>query len=209
MFSSEVFDRWAKDYDETVRACAVQGEYPFAGYFDALDQLFTLADSRRGASVLDLGFGTAALTRRLWEQGHPITGVDFSPEMVAIAAAKMPGAELYRFDFAAGLPPELDGRRFDFIVASYALHHLTDPQKYTFLRTLRGRLNPDGAVLIADLCFPTRAALEECRAAYGDEWDDGEYYFVEAELRAALPEYHIDAIPVSFCGDVLILSPED
>ena len=209
MLSSEAFDRWAASYDDDVRACVEADEYPFAGYFDALDQLFDLADSREGSSVLDLGIGTAVLARRLAEKGHPVAGVDFSAEMCARARESLPGALILRHDLTLGLPPELAGRRFDFIVASYSLHHLTEEQKTALLRALRDHLTPDGAVLIADVCFPDEAALRECRAAYGDQWDDEEYYFTEAGLRAALPEYHVDAIPVSFCADVLILSPED
>ena len=54
-----------------------------------------------------------------------------------------------------------------------------------------------------------RAGLEACREAYGEEWDDGEYYLVRDELESALPWFDVDCIPISFCADVMILSPAD
>ena len=63
--------------------------------------------------------------------------------------------------------------------------------------------------MVGDVSFPTRRGLEQCREAYGAEWDADEFYFVREELEQALPEYHLDAIPISFCADVLILTPEE
>lgn len=207
MLSSEAFDRWADSYDEDVRQCAEQDDYPFAGYFDALDQLYTLVRSREDTSVLELGFGTAVLMQRLYEKGHRITGVDFSAEMVKHTQAKLPNACLYQYDLTDGLPPELTGKQFDFIVASYVLHHLNDAQKVDFFHLLRQYLMSDGAVLVADVSFESRTALAQCREACEPGWDDEEAYFVVDELRAALPEYDIDTIPMSFCADVLIFTP--
>ncbi|MEA5038673.1 MAG: class I SAM-dependent methyltransferase [Clostridiaceae bacterium] len=209
MLSSEAFDRWAGSYDADVRDCARRDDYPFAGYFDALETLFSLVRTREGAEVLDLGFGTAVLTQQLYTQGHPVSGVDFSAEMLALAREKMPDAQLFRYDLTEGLPPELSARQFDFILASYSLHHLTDSQKVDFLSMLRRNLTQDGVILIADVSFESRASLNLCREACGGEWDDEECYFVLDELREALPEYDIDAIPMSFCADVLILTPAE
>jgi putative AdoMet-dependent methyltransferase len=39
---------------------------------------------RAPAKVLDIGFGTATLTSRLYDAGNAITGVDFSSEMVIL-----------------------------------------------------------------------------------------------------------------------------
>ena len=47
-------------------------------------------NSRPGADVLDLGFGTGMLTARLYAAGHPVAGVDFSQNMLDAARAKMP-----------------------------------------------------------------------------------------------------------------------
>lgn len=40
------------------------------------------------ASVLDIGFGTAVLTAKLYEQGCTIYGQDFSSRMLELASEK-------------------------------------------------------------------------------------------------------------------------
>lgn len=70
------------------------------------------------ATVLDIGFGTGVLTKRLYDQGCSIYGQDFSSRMIAIAAEKMPGSHLYQEDFSEGLAEPLRERRYDFVVAT-------------------------------------------------------------------------------------------
>jgi SAM-dependent methyltransferase len=74
------------------------------------------------AMVLELGCGTGSILARL-ETGAALTGLDRSPEMLAVAAAKVPGAELLEGDMA-----DFDlGRRFDVVVCVFdSLNHLLD-----------------------------------------------------------------------------------
>lgn len=206
--NAAAFDRWQATYDADVLACDQAGEYPFAGYCQLMEQLFQLVHSREGVSVLELGCGTGLLAGRLERAGHPVTGVDFSEKMLAQARKNAPDSVFYRSTLPQ-LPPELAGKQFDCIIAAYSLHHLRDEEKYAFFRALRPYLAPEGAILVGDVSFPTRRGLEQCREAYGAEWDADEFYFVREELEQALPEYHLDAIPISFCADVLILTPEE
>ena len=69
----------------------------------------------------------------------------------------------------------------------------------------------DGTVIIENTLRVeiVAAALEAVREAYEEEWDDSEFYLVREELEAALPQFDVDCIPISFCADVLILSPND
>jgi SAM-dependent methyltransferase len=47
---------------------------------------------RQGATVLDIGCGSGQpIARYLADRGHPITGVDGSPEMIAVFRANLPG----------------------------------------------------------------------------------------------------------------------
>ncbi|MBN3028456.1 class I SAM-dependent DNA methyltransferase [Ruthenibacterium lactatiformans] len=105
MLNSKGFDEWAAGYDASVRHSHDAGEYPFAGYDAVLSLIEARVNSRPGADVLDLGFGTGMLTARLYAAGHPVAGVDFSQNMLDAARAKMPCAELYLYDFTRGLPP--------------------------------------------------------------------------------------------------------
>jgi len=73
-------------------------------------------------SLLELGCGTGSILARL-DTGAQLTGLDQSPEMLAIAAGKVPGAQLVEGDMAA-----FDlGRRFDVIACVFdSVNHLLD-----------------------------------------------------------------------------------
>ena len=70
--NSKGFDEWAAGYDASVRHSHDAGEYPFAGYDAVLSLIEARVNSRPGADVLDLGFGTGMLTARLYAAGHPV-----------------------------------------------------------------------------------------------------------------------------------------
>jgi len=203
MLSSQGFDLWADGYDASVGLSDEENSYPFAGYKQVLGTIYRAirmqADCGR---VLDLGFGTGTLAHRLYQDGYEITGVDFSPRMIRLAQEKMPEAHLFCCDFSQGLPENLG--RFDAIVSTYALHHLTDEEKPVFLRGLLRHLKPGGKIYIGDVAFESREALEACRRQCGGEWDDEECYFVTEELEGALG-CHASFEKCSFCAGVIIL----
>ena len=203
MLDSQGFDRWIREYDPAVARSDRDGCYPFAGYAKLLDRICTLVVSRGRPAVLDLGFGTATLTARLYQSGCEIWGQDFSEGMRRLAQEKMPGAHLYGGDFSEGLAAPLRQQSYDFIVATYALHHLTDAGKLQLIRSVRGLLKNDGALLIGDVAFASRADMDRCRAQAGEAWDAEEHYFVADELKQALPDIVFE--PVSFCGGLLTL----
>ena len=183
MLNSKGFDLWADGYDKTVGISDEESTYPFAGYKEVLGRIFKAIMETTNAVVLDIGFGTGTLTMKLYEQGCSIYGQDFSARMIALASEKMPNAHLYQGDFSTGLVEPLQNRRYDYIVATYSLHHLTDAQKSVFLTELRDHLKENGKIMIGDVAFETRKDLERCRLAAGDAWDDEEIYFVAEELR--------------------------
>ena len=153
--------------------------------------------------MLDLGFGTAVLSARLYAAGCTVYGQDFSARMLEIAREKMPEAQLYQADLAEGLAASLRARKYDFIIATYSLHHLDFAGKVRLLEELRARLNPGGQVLIGDVAFATRADLEACRQAAGDDWDADEFYIVFEDLRAAFPDLRFEPLPP--CAGLLAL----
>ena len=204
MLDNKGFDLWADGYDHTVGLSDGENAYPFAGYKEILGRIFRTVMEKPGAVVLDVGFGTGTLTAKLYENGCTIYGQDFSERMVGLASEKMPDAHLYQGDFSQGLAEALRSRRYDFIVATYSLHHLADAQKVCFLRSLLERLNEGGKILIGDVAFRTRMDLEQCRRETGEEWDDEEVYFVIDELTSAFPNLRYQ--PVSYCAGILTLS---
>ncbi len=203
MLDSKGFDWWADGYDRTVGLSDEENRYPFAGYREVLGRIFRTVMEKPGCAVLDLGFGTGTLTAKLYEKGCRIFGQDFSARMLTLAAEKMPEARLYQGDFTQGLAEPLLRERYDFVIATYALHHLTDAQKPGFLRSLLALLKEDGAILIGDVAFRNRTELERCRREAGDEWDEDEYYFVADELKESFPGLTFTA--VSYCSGVLSL----
>ena len=203
MLNGKEFDLWADGYDKAVGISDEESTYPFAGYKKVLGFIFKTIMETANAVVLDIGFGTGTLTTKLYEHGCSIYGQDFSTRMIALASAKMPYAHLYQGDFSKGLVEPLRDRRYDYIVATYSLHHLTDTQKRVFLSELRDHLKENGKIIIGDVAFETRKNLERCRLAAGDAWDDDEIYFVAEELRKDLPG--LSFTQISDCAGVLML----
>lgn len=187
MLNNKGFDLWADDYDKSVGLSDEDGTYPFAGYKAILNEIYNRVLSACAKTVLDIGFGTGTLTAKLYEQGCVIYGQDFSDRMIALAQEKMPDARLFQGDFSNGLVEPLMQQKYDAIIATYSLHHLTDSQKVNFLKRLLMLLNEGGCIYIGDVAFETRAALQKCMEETGDEWDGDEIYFVYEELRAHFP----------------------
>ena len=203
MLDKKGFDLWADGYDVSVGLSDEKNTYPFAGYKTVLNSIYRTVLAKPKATVLDIGFGTGALTAKLYEQGCTIYGQDFSARMIELAAAKMPGAHLYQGDFILGLAEPLRQRRYDFIITTYSLHHLKDQQKIAFLKDLLTLLKENGQILIGDVAFETRADLDRCRKTAGDEWDDEEIYFVADELKRSFPTLSFEKM--SHCAGVLSL----
>ena len=207
MLSKQGFDLWANEYDQTVRVSEENNLYPFAGYKEIFNTIFNEVMQTEKSKILDIGFGTGILTHKLYENGHQIDGIDFSNEMIAIAQAKMPQANLMAWDISNGLPNEILTGKYDAIVSTYTLHHLTDEAKITFIQNLLPLLNDDGKIFIGDIAFQTRKDLEKCRKESAGYWDGDEFYFVSEEIHSALEdvctcEFH----PISHCGGVFIIT---
>lgn len=203
MASHETFDLWAEGYDQSVAFSNENDDYPFAGYKKVLGSIYGDVLSAAHRTVLDIGFGTGTLTSRLYENGCVIFGQDFSRKMIELAQPKMPCARLYCGDFSEGLAEELTRQKYDAIISTYALHHVTDAQKIRLIESLIPLLNEHGCLYIGDVAFDTREELEKCRERVGCEWDDDETYFVFEELSKPFPKMTFERL--SFCAGVLRL----
>ena len=204
MLDNNGFDLWADRYDESVGVSDEDNTYPFAGYKKILGRIYKTIMEKPNPAVLDIGFGTGTLTAKLYENGCEIYGQDFSSRMIDLASAKMPNAHLYQRDFTQGLAEPLKQKSYDFIVATYSIHHLRDDQKIVFLNELLEHLKDDGKILIGDVAFRTREELDQCKKKSGDEWDDDEIYCVADELRVEFPSLVFRKI--TFCSGILMLA---
>lgn len=202
MLDNKGFDLWADGYDESVQLSEENNEYPFAGYKDVLNTIYNLVHRKENAKILDIGFGTGILTKKLYDDGYEIFGIDFSEKMIEIAREKMPSAKLLQYDFSKGPPKELENIQFDYIISTYAMHHLEDKEKVDFINMIDNYLSDDGEIIIGDVAFKTRTLLEQCKAET-DEWDDDEVYIVFDELEEYFPEGNISFTTISHCAGIL------
>jgi tRNA (cmo5U34)-methyltransferase len=102
--------------------------------FDELQEQTIAAIPFTPARVLELGFGTAETTRRLWE-GYPetrITGIDSSPEMV-FKARELGWEEMRLGRIEDPLP---DGP-WDLVISVLTVHHLDADGKRDLFRRVR------------------------------------------------------------------------
>ena len=203
MLDQKGFDLWADGYDKAVGISDEDNTYPFAGYKEVLGRVFRAVMEKTGATVLDIGFGTGTLTTKLYENGCTVYGQDFSARMIELAREKMPEAVLVHRDFSEGLDESLHARRYDFIISTYALHHLDSAGKLPLIRELLDCLKPGGKLLIGDVAFRTQEDLDACRREAGEEWDDEEFYFIRDEMLKDFPAMEYEQ--VSGCAGLMIL----
>ena len=180
MFESSEFDSWAQSYDAEVVESDSKGTFPFAGYKKLMSVLYDEIAKKASSRVLDVGIGTGVLSSMLYKNGHCITGTDYSTEMLKIAQEKMPNAKLIQWDFTKDIPDCIKNKKFDFIISTYALHHITDDEKLRLISELLMLLDNDGVLFIGDIGFENLEEMEKCKDT--DEWDD-EFYFVMSEMR--------------------------
>lgn len=204
MLDNKGFDIWAGEYDESIPKLS-QG-YPFEGYYEVLSYVQSQIKILDETTILDIGVGTGLLTFELYKQGGQIFGIDFSKEMIKRAKERMQKATFYLHNFKHGLPKELNQQKFDYIVSSYAIHHLEDEDKVNFFNQLIKHLKDGGKIIIADIAFKTRKDLEEISNQSGDNWDNDEVYFVADELIERLKSNFITEYKqISSCAGVLNL----
>lgn len=163
MLSDKGFDLWADDYDESVEISDENNSYPFAGYKIILNKIYNEILRSSCKNSLDIGFGTGTLIFELYEHGYKIFGQDFSDRMLKISNEKMPKAQLFIGDISNGLVDQLLEYKYDAIIATYSLHHLSDFEKVSLIKDLLKQLNERGVIFIGDVAFKNRDEHDKCR----------------------------------------------
>ncbi|MFC7326460.1 class I SAM-dependent methyltransferase [Marinactinospora rubrisoli] len=101
--------------------------------------------------ALDVGCGDGLLARKLAARARTVTGIDISPEMIALArasAAGHPGLTFIEGDFrTAGLPTG----GYDFVCSVATIHHMDFEAALTRMREL---LRPGGTLVVVGLARP-------------------------------------------------------
>jgi ubiquinone/menaquinone biosynthesis C-methylase UbiE len=123
------------------------------------ERLVELVRLAPGEMVLDVGCGTGSLAlaaKRAVGSTGTVTGVDASPEMIALAARKATraGADVvFRAAAAERLP--FPDASFDVVLSTLMLHHLPGPVRLECVREARRVLKPGGRMLTVDFSAPS------------------------------------------------------
>ena len=113
------------------------------------DELVQALEAFRPAgSVLELACGPGVWTRQLLRHATEVTAVDASPEMLAIAAARV-GGERVRF-VQADLFDWSPGRRYDVVFIGFWLSHVPLERFGSFWSLVADGLKDGGRVFFAD-----------------------------------------------------------
>ena len=103
-----------------------------------------------GGHVLDVATGTGLVAELLLRDGHVVTGLDQSPEMLAAARARVDGrAELVEAS-AEALP--FPDASFDHLTFTYLLRYVDDPG--AVLRELARVIRPGGTIAMLEFGLP-------------------------------------------------------
>ena len=146
--------------NETYRALAgcydeMTEDVHYAAWADFLEKLFS-RETRPIKTVLDLACGTGTMSFLLAARGYEMIGVDFSPEMLAIASNKTLAGE--------GIPPiflcqameklDLYGTVDACVCLLDSINHVTNPEKlYKALQRVHLFLEP-GGLFVFDVHTP-------------------------------------------------------
>jgi putative AdoMet-dependent methyltransferase len=157
----------------------------YKDYEEALASVEQTIAAEQGEVGLDLGTGTGNLAGRFLANGIAMCGVDQSKEMLRQCRAKFPEMETKLGNFLA--IPYLDAQ-FDFVVSSFAFHHLSDEQKQLSLEEMDRVLKPGGRLCLADLIYSDepsqlkpQVGVEKFYASLGDllAWLDQHGFIVQ------------------------------
>ncbi|AXK34137.1 class I SAM-dependent methyltransferase [Streptomyces armeniacus] len=96
--------------------------------------------------VLEVGCGTGRVTAHLAGLGLPASGVDLSPEMIAVARQSEPGL---RFDVGSMLSLDAPDGSLGGVVAWYSVIHIEEEQLPAVFAEFHRVLAPGGHVLLA------------------------------------------------------------
>lgn len=205
MLDNKGFDNWAGEYDKSIDR--LSKGYPFEGYYKVLEYVRDFIDLEYNVKILDLGIGTGLLTYELYKNGGQVHGVDFSSEMIKKAKEKMPTGNFYEHNFKQGIPEEIKNLQFDYIVSSYAIHHLDDSEKVSFILELKKVLKQNGKIIIADISWKNKELMEECKEISKKYWDEEEIYFIGDEMVNKLRDIGINSYyeQLSSCAGVLVI----
>jgi demethylmenaquinone methyltransferase / 2-methoxy-6-polyprenyl-1,4-benzoquinol methylase len=165
---------------------------------DPLWRRFLVGRLPQGGHVLDVATGTGLVARELLRRGHRVTGVDQSPEMLAVARARFAGRVELVEASATALP--FADASFDHLTVTYLLRYVDDPG--ATVAELARVVRPGGTVASLELGVPrgparrlwdlySGAGLRLAGRALGNGWREvGD--FLSGSIKDFWGRYPID-----------------
>ena len=182
--SANVFGKYASAYDAIYRQKNYEAECDF------LETVFRAHSGIEVRSILDLGCGTGGHSTRMARRGYRVTGLDRSPEMIAIAEEKATGEGLDNPpDFRVADIQNYDlCEEFDAVVCMFAVlgYQTSNEELFRTLVNARRHVKP-GGLFICDV-WHGPAVVSERPSVRVSSFEDGG----DRIIRIAEP--HLDMI---------------
>lgn len=139
------FGDWADEYDETIGKVGK--------HHDLLDLVVESSHAEENDHILDIGCGTGILALKFLKKSDcQVTGIDGSPEMLAVFEKKINKLGLNekiscRYEELSNM--EFDEETFDIISSTFTLHHIKD--KYPMIEKIFKMLKSGGRLIIGEI----------------------------------------------------------
>jgi ubiquinone/menaquinone biosynthesis C-methylase UbiE len=174
------YERRAREYDDWWLSEGQFANRPRRAWAAEVRDLLLLVAHLRPGRVLDVGCGTAFLTRHL--RGE-LTALDRSPSMVEIAQRRLPDARVL---LGNAVPLPFDDGEFDRVFTSHFYGHLLEDERTGFLEEAR-RVADEVVVVDAALRDDVLPAQwQERRLDDGSQHRVYKRYFTPDELAGEL-----------------------
>jgi len=142
--------------------------------------------NKPNSNILDLGCGDGIVIYELLKIDNSIeaTLIDGSEDMLNKAKDRMKefgNLHFIRASFQEIINKNITLQRYDFIVSSLAIHHLTMEEKTALFKTIYSHLNVDGYFLNIDVVLAPSDALEQWYLLLWKQWIDERTSFLGIE----------------------------
>jgi SAM-dependent methyltransferase len=186
---------WASCYDDDGNPLIPLEEPAVRAWFGLL----------RGRRALDIGCGTGRHTRALVEGGASVVALDFCPEMMARARAKLAGHDVTWIHHALPAPLPFAAETFDLAVLGLVAEHVAN---LDVVLTEVARVLRPGARCVLSALHPERTAAGQ-RARFIDP-ETGERRPI-ATIHRTTDDYLAAARPGGWTllGEQTLVVPED
>ncbi|WP_144551372.1 class I SAM-dependent methyltransferase [Bacillus mycoides] len=167
--TQKLFDDWARTYDESLE----NPNGPLFGYNHSLLEAKQMLNASDKHVILDIGIGTGAFVSLVSKNDYNIWGIDLSEKMLEQCKNKYPNYHLSTGTFTnTGQKSE----KFDAVISSVCFHEVLPEEREKACKEVYRILKPDGKLLLLDIMFASKLAMEDAKQRIGKRWDPTEDY---------------------------------